>query len=110
MEKAAIKGKSTRIVATSGWNAEYGGLEGAMYVRMALAALAKHPVDMLVFEMAREGRARIRLAGYDLATNSVLDEKTVACSFDSLPIKKFFFKVDDYGNEYVGTFLFPSEY
>lgn len=105
-----INSKTLKIVATAGFNEKYGGLEAALYIKEALQALQKHPVDMLVFEMSDETHMQIRSAGYDLATDSKLDETTIIATYESLPIEKFWFKLDDYGDHYVGTFLFPSEY
>ena len=104
-----VNGKEIQIYATSGFNEKYGGLEAALYTKIALSVLKKHPVDMLVFEMAGDGCQQVRLAGYDFNTNE-LDEKTIAYKAESLPTDTFWFKVDDYGDYYVGTFLFPHEY
>jgi hypothetical protein len=111
-----INGKPLQIVASAAWNAQYGGLEAQLYTSEALKVLQEHPVDMLVFEMAGEGRMQIRSAGYLLPTDSpsdiepVLDEDTIVMACESLEIKKFWFKLDDYGDKYVGTFLFPEDY
>ena len=110
MTQPAINGKPLQIVATAGFNEKYGGLEAHLYIKEALSALEKHPVDMLVFEMADDIHMQIRSAGYDLATDSKIDETTILMKTESLPIEKFFFKLDDYGDRYVGTFLFPSEW
>lgn len=104
-----INGKEVKFVGTATWILQYGGLEGQMYIAEALKALAKKPVDMLVFE-EKAGVMEIRCAGYDLATGSILDETTVLTKFKSLPTDKFWLKLDDYGDHYFGTFLFPSDY
>jgi hypothetical protein len=106
---AKINGKEVQFVGTARWNQMYGGLEGAMYIAEALKALAKKPVDMLVFETKGETMS-IRSAGYDLATDSKLDETTVIATFESLPTDTFWLKIDDYCDHYVATFLFPDEY
>lgn len=105
-----INGKPIRIVGTSNWDSKYGGLEAILYVKDALKALRKKPVDMLVFEMADESTLQIRSAGYDLATDSILDEESILLKTESLHVDKFFFKLDDYGDMYVGTFLMPEDY
>jgi hypothetical protein len=105
-----INGKQLKVVATATWSAKYGDIEGAMYIKMAFECLQKHPVDMLIFEQPMEGKLQVRSAGYDLATDSKLDETTVITTTDSLEIQKFWMKVDNYGDHYVGTFLFPNEY
>lgn len=109
MDKAIFNGKEIKILASAGWNDKYGGLEGTLYIGDALRTLKGHPVDMLVFEMADSEHYQIRLAGYDFNTGA-LDEQTVAFTTRSLFIETFWFKVDDYGDHYVGTFLFPDEY
>ena len=106
-----LLGTPIRIVSTARWNAKYGGIEASLYITEALQCLEKHPVDMLVFEQPKPGRMQIRSAGYDLPTDSKLDEETVLFSTDSLPIEKFWLKIDRAENgTYIGTFLFPDEY
>lgn len=106
-----INGKPLRIVATRAWDSKYGGIEAIEYIRLMVQALQKKPVDMLVFEMADESNLQVRSAGYDLPTDSVLDEKTIIIGPEgSLHIDTFWFKIDNYGDHYVGTFLFPSDY
>ena len=101
--------KPIEICVTSGFNDKYGGIESVMYAEVALTVLEKYPVDMLVFEMPDEDHFHVRLAGYDFNTD-VLDEETIAFKSKSLHIDTFWFKIDDYGDKYVGTFLFPEEY
>jgi hypothetical protein len=107
---ATLLGKPIQFVGTAGWNAKYGGLEASLYIKEALDCLTKHPVDMLIFEMPKANVMNIRSAGYDLQTQSKLDEKTILFTTQSLPIEKFWVKVDDYGDKFVATFLFPDEY
>lgn len=104
-----VNGKPIQFVATAEFDRLYGGLEAALYIKTALEILRRHPHDMLVFEMPDENHYQVRLAGYHLVTN-VLDEKTVVFKTESLKIRTFWLKLDDYGNKYVGTFLFPDEY
>jgi hypothetical protein len=105
-----VNGKSIRFVGTAGWNEKFGGLESVLYIREALACLTKHPVDMLVFETTGD-KMTIRSAGYDLATDSKLDETTILMKMTSLPTPKFWLKIDrDEDGNYIGTFLFPEEY
>lgn len=109
--RALVNGKPIKFMGTSAWHEQYGGLEAQLYIHEALDCLKRHPVDMLVFEQPVIGRMQIRSAGYDLATDSKLDETTVLFSTDSLPIKKFWLKIDhDEDGNYIGTFLFPEEY
>lgn len=104
-----VNNKDLKIFATSLFNEKYGGLELAMYIKIVLTVLQKHPVDMLVFEMPADDYQQVRLAGYNLITNE-LDETTIAYKAKSLPTDTFWFKIDDYDSFYVATFLFPSEY
>ena len=110
MSKSALNGKPVKFVSTANWSNKYGGIEGAMYIKEALACLTRHPVDMLVFEQPEAGKLHIRSAGYDLATGNHLDETTVLFKSESLPIDTFWLKLDDLEDEYLGTFLFPDEY
>ena len=105
MAAPIINGKPIQFVGTAGWSEKC-----AMYIKVALDCLAKHPVDMLVFEQPKDGVLQVRSAGYDLATDSKLDETTVIFSMKSLPVQKFWQKIDNYGETYVATFLFPDEY
>ncbi len=109
IKKPEVNSKEIKICSTAEFNEKYGGLEATMYTGIALSVLQKHPVDMLVFEMTEDGYQQVRLAGYNFNTQE-LDEKTVAYKAKSLPTETFWFKVDDYGDYYVGTFLFPHEY
>lgn len=109
MGNATLLGKPIEFVATAGLNEKYGGIELVSYIRTALAILQKYPHDMLVFSMADDNHLQVRLAGYHFQTN-VLDETTVVFKTESLHIDTFWLKVDDYGEKYIGTFLFPDEY
>lgn len=104
-----INDKPIKFVASASWNEKYGGLEASLYINTAYMILQKYPYDMLVFEMPDKSHYQVRLAGYNLITHT-LNETTVVFKTDSLEIKKFWLKIDDYGNEYVGTFLFPEDY
>lgn len=79
------------------------------YIQMSLAILQKYPHDMLVFSMCDANHLQVKLAGYHLQTE-VLDETTVVFKTASLSIDTFWLKIDDYGDKYIGTFLFPEEY
>jgi hypothetical protein len=104
-----LNGKPIQFVASAGWEHMYGGLEAALYISTAYQLLQKHPYDMLVFEMPDKTHYQVRLAGYPLNTGE-LDETTVIFRTKSLEIKMFWLKIDDYGDKYVGTFLFPEDY
>lgn len=108
-------GEPIRFVGTAAFNEQYGGLEAALYVSEGYKALQKHPHDMLVFENDSEDTMIIRSAGYRLGVapeDSYLDEKTIVMRSPSLPIRKFWLKVDrnEENNGWYGTFLFPEDY
>ena len=110
MNTPLFNGKEIRIVLAAQFNKLYGGgLEAFLYTRIALSVLKKYPVDMLVFEMAEDGYQQVRLAGYNFLTEE-LDETTIAYKVKALETEKFWFKVDDYGEFYLGTFMLVGEY
>jgi len=102
--------KPVNFVATEEWNYFYGGLESMIYRAMVAKALTIHPVDMYVFEQPSKGKLQVRSAGYDLLKRGVLDETTVILTIKSLEVEKFWCKIDNWGDKYVATFLFPHEY
>jgi len=104
-----FNGKEIRVMSTKTFSNKYGGMELVAYTGIAMRILKEHPVDMLIFEMAGKDRQQVKLSGYDFNTN-ILHEGEVVWSDKSLPTDTFWFKIDDHGEFYVGTFLFPSEY
>jgi len=75
-----------------------------------LISLFKHyPFDMFVIEPNENDMLQIRLAGYSYVDNR-LDEETVVKLTDLSGNKVIWFKVDDYGDGYVGTLLLPEDY
>lgn len=101
--------KPIRFCVSQGIKAKYDDLEFALYIKLTLELIQEYPFDMFVFEMKDKEFMQIKLSGYNLNTNK-LDETTVIYTVKSLLIKKFWFKIDDYGDEYIGTFFFPEEY
>ena len=101
-----VNGKTVQICATSTFNNMFGGMEAAMYSRLAITTLKKHPVDMLVFETIKKVQRtkkdgtkvyvcdvdgdpklfqQIRSAGYRLDNEELgLDEKTILYRAESL--------------------------
>ena len=109
VELFTIFGKDLRISATTGFDKHYDHHQKCLLVVMLLEAMSKKPVDMYVVE-EDETNITVRCAGYGLK-DEVLDEETIIIREDKLfPIRKFWFKVDDYGKFYLGTILFPEEY
>lgn len=80
-------------------------------VLIAYSSLKIKPVDMLVFEK-KDDEVQVRSAGYDLLTQTKLDEKTILKDglSKSTITETVWLKIDDYGDKFVATFLYPSEY
>lgn len=98
--------KPIQPVMTKTWSDKY--LKRAEeFLTLTLAFIDRTPVDMLVFEMVPEG-VQIRSAGYHLRTNELVETSEVILYID--PVEEFWFKLDDYGDRYVGTFLLPEDY
>ena len=109
---AVLKKKPIKVVATSGVNDLYGGIELNMYIGMVLEEFAKKPMDLYVFAY-KNGKLTMRANGYDFSkegTKEYVEEDFECWRSDSLEVKTFWCKIDDHGEEYVATFLFPEEY
>lgn len=110
LEKTKINGIEVKTVATSSIIAEIGDVQAGALILLALRLLQNHPVDMLIFE-----DGKVRSAGYYLydykgnKENETLDETTILAT-DAPKTKKIYFKVDNYGDYFVGTLLFPSDW
>ena len=73
-----------------------------------LEVFRDNAMDMYVVESAG-GCSQVRAAGYRNFTGK-LDETTILKKCDYQVPKTLWFKVDDYGESYIGTILFPEEY
>ncbi len=71
-------------------------------------AFRDHTMDMYVLENEGE-HAQVRAAGYKNFTGK-LDEKLILKKCDYQVPKTLWFKIDNYGDRYIGTILFPEEY
>lgn len=110
LQESETSAKPLKVVATEGVNNKYGGLELMMYVNMMKKLFSRYPYDMFVIEYnEKKETLHVRLAGYSFETDE-LNEDKIVYTVDSLPVDTIWFKVDDYGDYYVGTFLFPDEY
>ena len=76
---------------------------------LVIHLFTQYPYDMFVIESGRDNRLQIRLAGYSFQDNT-LDEETVISHTDLVGDKAIWFKVDDYGDRYIGTLLLPEDY
>lgn len=76
---------------------------------MLIILFDQQPFDMYVIDPDGEGKLQIRLAGYSF-TDQSLDEDTIVGQTDLPGDRIIWFKVDDYGEGYVGTLLLPEDY
>jgi len=112
--------KELRHVATHGFIDSFSDNETIFQLCLLLGhkLFLKFKLDMFVFEDNSEtGFFQVRAAGYKLGEDSELDETTILHQFGLKMQKagfkpgfKFWFKVDDYGDFFLGTFLLPEEY
>ena len=105
--------KRLDIVCTSKFEDKYGGFEAqTVYEPIARKLFREHKCDMLVFEYdSNLENMTVRLAGFNFEDPSNSEEMSgIVYEAGSMPIETFWFKVDDYGDRYIGTFLFPDEY
>jgi len=115
MNTLIFKGKPVNFVCTDYFNEKYGGLEMILYIKIIMQALRNNPRDMYVFSCKEQGEKIIqscRCAGYSIPENehSDLDEKTIVWKDESLQTDTFWCKIDDHGDQWITTFLFPDEY
>lgn len=101
--------KPMKFVMTSAFSNHYGQLEPFVYIGLIKSIWKKYPYDMFIFDSYEEGKLQIGIQGYHLDTEAFLDKNPMFIT-DSLPIRKFWAKIDDYGNELICTFLFPEDY
>ncbi len=69
----------------------------------------KHDYDMFVFRPGEASKTNITLEGYSFKNGDLKEGiivKTIGLKLGSV----IWFKIDDYGEYFVGTFLYPSEY
>jgi hypothetical protein len=102
--------KEVKYVMTRGFSDHYGPIEPLLYIRLAKQIRVQNPYDMMVFENDTKKTMTVSVNGYHADTDKHLPENKVVTRIHSLPIKKFWLKYDDYGDHWVGTFLFPEEY
>lgn len=94
---------------TSGFHAEMDPIMIFYLIRLVNSLFEDFPYDMLVFEPTDQGIFQVRLAGYNFETNE-LDEETIICTILYKFPRTFWWKVDDYTDRYLGTFLFPEDW
>jgi hypothetical protein len=77
-------------------------------IPIVLRVFKENKMDMYIVE--KEGKnSTVRACGYKDFTGK-LDEETILARCDFAIKRNFWFKVDDYGDSYVGTCLYPEEY
>ena len=102
-----INSKPINFFATTAVNEENSETI-SMLILACYRILQKHFVDMLVIEK-NDNKIKIRSAGYFFIDEYVLDEKTILGEFSINITRKIWLKVDDYGNQYIATFVYPEE-
>jgi len=101
--------KRLELYGTKQFNEEFSQNDKELIAGVAINCFTQYKCDMFVFESICKNSFQVRLAGYSFNDNQ-LDEETVACKSEGHLNRNFWFKIDDYGNKFVGTFLFPDEY
>lgn len=104
-----LLGKELKIVASSAWEGYFPRDQVNYFFQVVLNVLPKYPYDMLVVEH-KDDKLQVRLAGYPLEGMGDLNETKVIYTEETKPFKTFWFKTDDQGGFYSGTFLFPEDY
>jgi len=106
-----IQGKPVKFVMSRRFVDELEPVHHRLFALLVADILPRHPVDMLVFE-SDDQHLTVRSAGYFVEGPRAeqLDEATVVYRNAALPIETFWFKLDDQGDFWSGTFLFPDEY
>ena len=64
--------------------------------------------DMFLIQ-PKDNKAELIISGYSFSTGK-LKEGCVIKEINLKITETIWFKIDDYGNRYVGTFLYPTEY
>ena len=77
-------------------------------IPIALKVFKKNKMDMYIVEKEGE-KSIVRACGYRDFTGK-LDEETILARCDFAIKRNFWLKIDDYGDSYIGTFLYPEEY
>ena len=101
--------KSLKMFMTSNLQSQIDQATTGDLLVMLSALFEKQPYDMYIIEPDANRRLQIRLAGYNFMTDE-LDEETVIKRTDLKGNQVILFKVDDYGDSYVGTLLLPEDY
>ena len=77
---------------------------------LVIHLFTQYPYDMFVIEPGKDNRLQIRLAGYKFE-DGTLDEQTIISQTDLVGENVvIWFKIDDYGDKYIGTLLLPEDY
>ncbi len=76
---------------------------------LVIPLFAQYLYDMFVIEPGKNSKLRIRLAGYNF-DDQTLDEETIVANTDLPGERVIWFKIDDYGDRYIGTLLLPEDY
>ncbi|MDP8269436.1 MAG: hypothetical protein P9L97_11980 [Candidatus Tenebribacter davisii] len=101
--------KPLQMVMTSNLQSQIAPDLVGKLLALLMPLFARQPYDMFVIKSDKSGKLQIRLAGYSFVTNE-LDEETIISQTDLSGNRTIWFKVDDYGDRYVGTLLLPEDY
>jgi len=101
--------KPLSFAATTAFHQHFGEYFSEMLSKTLTRVFTSFPFDMFVFEPSGDKAMSIRLAGYNCTTGE-RDEATVVLTLPAAVDRPFWLKIDDYGNRYHATFLFPEEY
>lgn len=110
--------KGIKFSSTARWAETFAGLEGVLWINIVQKLVQKYKCDMYIFEyvpVKREedfatGTITISMEGYNIETEEYIKPQTIQYLHEAFPIEKFWCKLDDYGDHFVATFLFPDEY
>lgn len=105
-----LLGKDLQVVATANVANTFPADLFLLFQTIILKAVQEYPYDMFVIEH-KDGNLQVRLAGYKLPENKRLDEKTVILKVPTSRVfEKLWVKIDDQGDFYSMTILYPSDY
>ncbi len=102
--------KQLQVVMTSNLQQQIDPDLTGSILALVIHLFTQYPYDMFVIEPGKDNRLQIRLAGYSFE-DRIQDEETVIFQTDLVGDNAIiWFKVDDYGDKYIGTLLLPEDY
>ena len=102
--------KAVEMYSTANFISKIGEVMARSYYDVMLKILGEYDYDMFVFEPEGED-IRVRAAGYSFSADELEENLIVSRFTPLLPITDtVWFKIDDYGDRFLGTFLMPEDY